>query len=271
MQNKPYQPSSLEIAIVPFLSLLRREVSRFLKVIVQTLVTPFVSSFLYLLVFGVGMGSSIPSRQGVSYLAFLIPGLLMMSLINNAFQNSSSSIVNAKYAGDLEDMRVAPLSEQQLIWALGFGALIRGLIVGGITYIVGFLFYWYIQGQVLGIAHPLHLLAFVTIAGLSFGFIGTAVAFWAKSFDQMSAFSAFILLPLTYLGGVFLSVDVLSPTWQQIARMNPLLYLINGARYGILGTSDVEIGQAYFVSLIGLVVFYVAGFVSIRKGSFSRW
>jgi ABC-2 type transport system permease protein len=259
------------MTLTPFLTLLEREIKRFMKVIVQTVITPFVSSFLYLLIFGVGLGSTMPSSSTHSYLAFLIPGLMMMSLINNAFQNSSSSIVNAKFSGDLEDMRVAPLTENQILAALSAGALVRGLVVGVVTLIVGLVFHFFSQGSLLQVEHPLHLVMFVIIAGLSFGLIGLSVAFWAKSFDQLSAFSAFVLLPLTYLGGVFLSITHLSPFWQSVARLNPLLYLINGARYGILGSSDVSIELAYLVSLLGLVVFAVVAKWSIKKGSFARW
>ena len=257
--------------MIAFATLFQREIARFLKVIVQTVVTPFVSSFLYLLIFGVSLGASMPSHQGVSYLAFLIPGLMMMSLMNNAFQNSSSSIVSSKFSGDLEDLRVAPLTNQQIIWAMSLGALVRGLVVSVITYIVGAIFCYYQQGIVLSVAHPFYTLFFIIVGGLIFGLLGISVAFWATTFDQLSAFSAFILLPLTYLGGVFLSIENLHPIWQFISRMNPLLYLINGLRYGVVGVSDVPMGTAVPVSIIGFVVFYIIAFYSMKKGSFQRW
>lgn len=257
--------------MTPFLTLFRREIARFLKVIVQTIITPFVSSFLYLLIFGVSLGSTMPSHQGVSYLAFLIPGLMMMGLMNNAFQNSSSSIVSSKFSGDLEDLRVAPVSNQEIIWAMGLGALVRGFLVSVITFIVGSLFCWYQQGSILEIAHPLFTVYFIVVGGMIFGLLGISVAFWATSFDQLSAFSAFILLPLTYLGGVFLSIENLHPIWQMISRLNPLLYLINGLRYGVIGVSDVPMEVAVPVSLLGFIVFYFLAMFSLRRGSFQRW
>lgn len=254
-----------------FLSLLKREIKRFMKVLVQTIVTPFVSSFLYLLVFGVSLGQHVSGTGGGSYLGFLIPGLMMMGLMNNAFQNSSSSVVTSKFSGDLEDLRVAPITNNAIIWAMTIGALVRGTIVAGITLIVGEIFYFYQTGQVLGIQHPFLVLYFVCLSGLIFGQIGISIAFWARSFDQLSAFSAFILLPLTYLGGVFISLEQLHPFWQAVSKLNPLLYLINGLRYGMLGVSDVEIWHSVIISLIGFVVFYFVARVSLKKGSFQRW
>lgn len=255
----------------PFWTLFRREISRFFKVIIQTVVTPFVSSFLYLLVFGVTLGSHIKDNQGVPYLAFLIPGLMMMTLMNNAFQNSSSSIVTSKFSGDLEDIRVAPITSHQIIWAMGLGGVVRGAIVAGITFFVGGFFYYTEKHEFLSIAHPLLMIYFVLAGGLIFSYLGIMIAFLAKSFDQLSAFSAFILLPLTYLGGVFISVESLSPFWQTAARLNPLLYLINGLRYGVVGISDVGIEASFGLSLIGLLVFYSLAVMSLKKGSFQRW
>lgn len=254
-----------------FATLFEREIKRFMKVVVQTIVTPFVSSFLYLLVFGVSLGSQVKVHGDVPYLAFLIPGLMMMGLMNNAFQNSSSSIVSSKFSGDLEDIRVAPITNQQIVWAMSLGGVVRGSVVAVITYIVGALFFYFQQGEMLTIQHPLILLYFVVIGGLIFGMIGIGVAFWAKTFDQLSAFSAFVLLPLTYLGGVFISIENLHPFWQVVAKLNPLLYLINGLRYGVLGKSDVDLVQSVVLSLLGFGVFYCVSLWSLRKGSFQRW
>ena len=257
--------------MVIFWTLLRREIKRFMKVLVQTVVSPFISSFLYLLVFGVSLGSTVQGHDGHPYLAFLIPGLMMMTLINNAFQNSSSSIVTSKFSGDMEDLRVAPISHHQLIWAMSIGALVRGGLVAFITYIVGTFFYYYQNNEFLAIQHPFILMYFVVMGGFIFGQIGISLAFMAKTFDQLSAFSAFILLPLTYLGGVFVSIQNLHPFWQKLSMLNPLLYLINGLRYGVLGVSDVALDQAVLISFIGFVIFYVMAMTSLKKGSFQRW
>lgn len=254
-----------------FITIFHREISRFSKVLVQTVVTPLISSFLYLLIFGVSLGEQMQDHRGVPYISFLIPGLMMMGLINNSFQNSSSSIVSSKFSGDLEDLRVAPVTDHEIIWAMSLGSLVRGTIVGVITYLVGAAFMVFQQGEWLPIVHPVATLFFVIISGLTFGMLGISIAFWATTFDQLSAFSAFILLPLTYLGGVFLSIEHLHPFWQMISKANPLLYLINGLRYGVLGVSDVNPWTAAVISSLGFLVFYGLARWSLKKGSFQRW
>jgi ABC-2 type transport system permease protein len=154
---------------------------------------------------------------------------------------------------------------------MSLGALVRGSVVAVITYFVGSMFMLYQQGEWLMIAHPFATLFFLVLAGLIFGMIGISIAFWATTFDQLSAFSAFILLPLTYLGGVFLSIEHLHPFWQAVSKANPLLYLINGLRFGILGVSDVNVWTAAAISTVGFIVFYGTARWSLKKGSFQRW
>lgn len=257
--------------MIAFFSLLEREIRRFMKVFVQTVITPFMNSFLYLLIFGVSMGVHMADYHGEKYLAFLIPGIMVMGLINNAFANSSSSIITSKFSGDLEDWRVAPITDHNIIWALNLGAVVRGSFVAVVNYIVGTLFYYSQTQQWLVIKHPFYLVFFLLMGGLIFAQIGIAVAFWAKTFDQVSAISAFLLTPLTYLGGVFISIDHLSPFWQSASLWNPLLYLINGFRYGLLGVSDVDVHLAMGVSLLGFILFYFLAFWCLKKGSFQRW
>lgn len=260
-----------ELLLRPFWALLTREISRFLKVTAQTVITPMINSGLYLLIFGVSLGASIKIANGIDYLAFLIPGLVMMACLNNSFQNSSSSIIGAKFGGDLEDLKVAPLSAQQMIWAYSIGGLLRGLVVGFLTFMIGQIFYYFSKGSFLTIHSYLVLVFFLTLGSLMFAQIGISVAFWAKSFDQLSAISGFILLPLIYLGGVFYSTENLHPFWRTISEINPLLYLVNGVRDGVLGVSDVDLKTAVIVSLSGWIVTYTIALVSLRKGSFLRW
>lgn len=257
--------------MVAFQTMLRREVARFMKVLVQTVVTPLVSSSLYLLVFGVSLGKTVDAQNGVDYLAFLIPGLMMMGLLNNAFQNSSSSIVIMKFTGELEDLRVIPMTHNEIIAAMAVGAVVRGAVVALVTYAVGAIFYYITQGHLLAFHSLLEFMFFTITGGLVFGMLGISTAFWAKSFDQLSAISAFILLPLTYLGGVFISTKTLSPFWQEVALLNPLLYFIDGLRHSILGVSDVSVGISMSVSIVGLIVFYGLARLSLKKGSFHRW
>lgn len=257
--------------MTPFVTLVHKEILRFFKVIIQTVLSPILSSFLYLLIFGVSLGSSIQMKGGQVYLAFLIPGLVVMGLVNNAFQNSSSSIITSKFSGDIEDIRVAPISHNQIIWAMGIAGVFRGALVGFITGVVGEVFYFVQNGSLLGIRYPLMMLFFILAGGFIFSFCGIFVAFVAKTFDQLSAFSSFILLPLTYLGGVFISTENLSPFFQTLSHFNPLFYLINGFRFSILGTSDVEITWAMGTTLLATLVTFMMARFALVKGSYSRW
>lgn len=254
-----------------FLTLYQREMARFIKVIFQTVFTPMINSVLYLLIFGVSLGKSITLDRPVSYLAFLIPGLIMMGVLNNAFQNSSSSIVSGKFSGDLEDLKVVPLTPQMIIWAMSIGGLTRGAMVGLITFGVGEVFSAVVDHAWIGVAHPFWLLFFLVVGGLTFAKLGITVAFYARTFDQLSAVTSFILTPLIYLGGVFFSIQGLHPFWQALSRFNPVLYLINGVRYGVLGISDVDISSAAVISLIFLVIFHLLGFQSLKNGDYQRW
>ncbi len=255
----------------PFMTLYVRELKRFMKVSVQTVFSPLVSSGLYLLIFGVSLGGSIELGHPVSYLAFLIPGLVMMSVLNNAFQNSSSSIVSGKFSGDLEDWKISPLRESEILAALALGGLTRGLVVGVVTFLTGEAFYYFINGEWLAIAAPFWLLMFLFIGGASFSLFGVTVAFWARTFDQLSAVNSFILLPLIYLGGVFFSVEGLHPFWKLVSRLNPLSYFINGVRYGMLGISDVDVITAMWVSVVSLVFFYFIAHRTLSRASYARW
>jgi ABC-2 type transport system permease protein len=257
--------------MIPFITLIHREILRFMKVIVQTVLSPILSSSLYLLIFGVSLGSSIQMKNGHIYLAFLIPGLIVMGLVNNAFQNSSSSIITSKFSGDIEDIRVAPVTHNQIIWAMGIAGVFRGALVGLITGLVGEAFYYFQNDSILSIEHPLMLIFFTLAGGFIFSFCGIFVAFIAKTFDQLSAFSSFILLPLIYLGGVFISIDNLSPFFQKLSHANPLFYLINGFRFSILGYADVEIKLALAMTALATLVTFLMARFALKNGSYSRW
>lgn len=260
-----------ELTWTPFFSLFSREVHRFFKVIFQTLATPLISATLYLMIFGVSIGKEIQNIRDFPYLAFLIPGLVMMGTLRNAFDNSSGSIIISKFCGELEDLQVAPISPTQIAWANGLGGLVRGLIVGSITLIIGIAFYWVAYKTFLSISHPFLLLFFMFCGGLAFANLGLAVAMQSVNFEHVSAINTFILLPLIYLGGVFFSLDHLHPFWQTLSQFNPLFYLINGVRYSILGSSDVNITLSFLVSLLTLIAFHSLAVWSLKKGSYHCW
>jgi len=260
-----------ELTWTPFLALFRREIGRFMKVAAQTIAIPMVNSSLYLMIFGVSLGQRITMGEGVPYLAFLIPGLVMMGCLNNAFQNTSSTIIASKFGGDLEDLKVAPISHTQIMTALSLAALVRGVVVGLITFLVGECAYYLMYDQWMAVAHWPILMLFLVVGGLCFANIGIWVGFYARSFDHLSAIGGFVLLPLIYLGGVFFSVEHLPDFWRSVAIVNPLLYMINGVRYGILGQADVAWTTAAAVSGAAYVVTCGMAIMGLRRGSFHRW
>ena len=260
-----------DLTWTPFLTLVHRDLLRFWRVITQTLVVPLVNTTLYLMIFGVSLGKGISLPGGIPYLAFLIPGLVMMAVLNNSFQNSSSSIATSRFHGELEDLRVVPLSPLQITAALGVGGVARGVLVGIVTWLVGEEFYHYTGQGWLGVAHPLILALFLCLGGLAFAFLGVVIAFWSKSIDQLSLVGGFIILPLLYLGGVFFPLERLSPAWRTISTFNPMLYFINGVRYGILGSCDVSLWVAVSISFVTLILLMGLAFRTVRRSSYGRW
>lgn len=260
-----------DIRFNPFLMLFWKEIRRFMKVAVQTVITPAINSSLYLIIFGVSLGNSIDTGFDIPYLAFLISGLVMMSCLNNSFQNTSSSIVSGKFSGDLEDLKVVPLSKQQIIWAMCLGGVTRGLIVSLVTLLVGQIFYRSHFGHFMEIHSVPSLIFFLVGGALAYAKLGMFVAFLSKTFDQMSAVTAFVLQPLAFLGGVFFSLNNLSPFWKQVSLFNPVLYLINGVRYSVLGVSDVSFESAVVVTILSLFIFHGLVVFTLSRSQFKRW
>ncbi len=255
----------------PFLSLFKKEVLRFWRVIGQTLLIPLVNSALYLLIFGVSLGNSIHVGAEHPYIAFLIPGLIMMGVLNNAFQNSSSSIATSKFHGDLEDLRVVPITKYQIVFAMAFAGMVRGFLVGLVTYSVGQAFYLVTQNDWLMVAHPLALVFFLCVGGFSFACLGISIGFEAKSIDQLSAVGGFILLPLLYLGGVFFPLSNLHPFWQTLSKANPMLYFINGVRFGVLGVADIPVGFCLGFSVTTAIIAFGFALRAVTRGPYQRW
>lgn len=263
--------NAFELKWTPFFSLFKKEIARFMKVIGQTVLTPLINSTLYLLIFGLSLGQSVQLSNGLTYLAFLIPGLVMMSSLNNSYQNSSSSIVGSKFHGDLQDLRVVPLSAQAIVWAMALGALVRGLMVATLALCVSEVFHLIAYGELWQIHQPILFLSFLCVGCLCFAMLGIAVGFQATSFEKINAISSFVLLPLLYLGGVFFSISGLHPFWQSIAKVNPLLYFINGLRYSASGVADVPILTCVVVAAVAFTTMFIIATRAVRFGSYTRW
>lgn len=259
-----------DIKWTPFIFLFYRDVSRFFKVKVQTILSPLISQSLYLIIFGVSFGKLVQISDQFSYLQFIIPGLTAMSLINQSFQNGSGSVFSMKITGEIIDIKSTALNIHQIIFALALSGLLRGLIVSFFTLCLGELFHFYFEGSFLPLHSVFWLVSFLIIGGVVFAMLGFAVGLWSKTFDHIGAFSGFVILPLIYLGGVFFDLDTLSPFWQKVSVFNPLLYFVNGVRYSFLGVSDISIWRSFIFVFLSLFGSYGLARLSALKGAFQR-
>ena len=216
-----------------FLTLLYKEVLRFWKVSFQTVAAPILTALLFLLIFSHVLERHVRVYENVSYTSFLVPGLVMMSLLQNAFANSSSSLIQSKVTGNIIFMLLPPISYAQFFAAFVLAAIARGIVVG-----LGVLLatLWLVD---LSWRAPLWIAAFALLGGAIMGALGVIAGIWAEKFDQLAAFQNFIIVPLTFLSAVFYSIHSLPPFWQQVSHFNPIFYMIDGFRYGFFGVSDV--------------------------------
>jgi ABC-2 type transport system permease protein len=237
-----------------FPALFYKEMLRFWKVAVQTVVAPVVTALLYLLIFSHVLEAHVEVYPGVSYTSFLVPGLVMMSMLQNAFSNSSSSLIQSKMQGNIVFVLLPPLSYLEFFLAYLGAAVIRGLVVGlgvwGVTL-------WFAPWQM---PHPGWLLAYALLACAIMGAVGIVAGIWAEKYDQLAAFQNFLILPLTFLSGVFYSIHSLPAFWQGVSHANPVFYLIDGFRYAFVGQSDTDpwlgllVAGACFVAISALTL-----------------
>ncbi|MBP8175708.1 MAG: ABC transporter permease [Sphaerotilus sp.] len=215
-------------------TLFRKEVLRFWKVSFQTVAAPVLTALLYLLIFGHVLEDHVKVYEAVSYTSFLVPGLVMMSVLQNAFANSSSSLIQSKITGNLVFLLVAPLSHWAWFVAYAGASVVRGLVVGAgvLAVTAGFAH--------LRLAEPLWVLVFALLGAGMLGTLGLIAGLWAEKFDQLAAFQNFIIMPMTFLSGVFYSVHSLPGIWQKVSHLNPFFYMIDGFRHGFFGVSDVS-------------------------------
>ena len=215
-------------------TLVTKEIRRFMRIWVQTLIPPAITMVLYFVIFGHLVGSRIGEMGGVDYMQYIVPGLIMMSVITNAYSNVVSSFYSGKFQHNIEELLVAPISDWVIIAGYVAGGVVRGFLVGAIVTVLS-LFFTRLHIEHIGITFMILLLT-----SILFSLGGFINAMYANSFDDISIVPTFILTPLTYLGGVFYSMDLLPSIWQKISLLNPIVYMINGFRYGILGVSDVN-------------------------------
>ena len=237
-----------------------KEIRRFSKVWMQTVLSPLVTTSLYFLVFGVALGSRLKEISGVPYIQFVVPGLVMMTMIRDSFLNTSSSLFQSKINGTINDLLVAPIGAAEILLSYVGAAMCRAVITGVLVLVVALFFTWF----------PLYHLGwtifFTIFVPATFALLGIVSALWAEKFDHLAIFPNFVLLPLAFLGGVFYSIDLLPEPWNVISRFNPLLYMVNGLRFGFLGVADVSPVASAVVVLISFVVLLVAAGVLLERG-----
>jgi ABC-2 type transport system permease protein len=254
-------PNLWRINLVGFWTIVRKETRRVVRIWIQTIVPPAITMTLYFIIFGSLVGSRIGSMDGVPYMTFIAPGLIMMAVITNSFANVVSSFFSSKLMLHLEEMLVAPLAHTTIVLGFVVGGVVRGLLVAALVVVVAL---WFTD---LHVAHPFITLTTILLTAVVFSVAGLFNAIFAKSFDDISIIPTFVLTPLTYLGGVFFSIALLPPFWQKVALVNPILYMVNAFRYGMLGSSDIPIGVAYMIMIALAVGLFGAVLVMLNRGS----
>ncbi|MDD5336748.1 MAG: ABC transporter permease [Rhodoferax sp.] len=241
-------------------TLLYKEVLRFWKVAFQTVAGPVLTAMLYLLIFGHALEAHVKVYDRISYSAFLVPGLAMMSLLQNAFANSSSSLIMSKVMGNLVFLMLTPLSYLNWFVAYVGASVIRGLVVGLGVFAVSALF------TEVSFTAPLWILTFAVLGAALMGTLGLIAGLWAEKFDQLAAFQNFVVMPMTFLSGVFYSIYSLPPFWQKISHLNPFFYMIDGFRYGFFGASDVSPWLSLSVVAVAFVIVAAVAVTLLRVG-----
>ena len=247
-----------------FSTLFYKEVLRFWKVSFQTVLAPVVTALLYLTIFGHALRDHVQVYAGVEYTSFLVPGLVMMSVLQNAFANSSSSLIQSKITGNLVFVLLPPLAAWEMYGAYVLASIVRGLAVGAGVFVVTV---WCVP---MSFAAPFYIIAFAILGSAILGTLGLIAGIWAEKFDQLAAFQNFLIMPLTFLSGVFYSTHTLPPVWRAVSKLNPFFYMIDGFRYGFFGVSDIDplvsfaIVSGFFVVLAVLAMRMLASGYKLR-------
>jgi len=243
-------------------TLLYREIKRFLGIPMQTVLPPLISAVLYILVFGRFLGPRIQTIGGISYIDFIVPGLLMMNVTSGAFSNTSSSIYIGRFQNHIQELLVSPLSYFEIVLGYVISGAARGVIVGLGTYLIALFF------TSASINHFWAFLYFIIVTSLSFSAIGAIIGLWAKNFDQVNLPVTFILLPLNFLAGTFYSISMIPPALAKLSYFNPIFYMVNGIRASMIGVSDVSMGQAALV-IAALTIIFTAWCVYLFKAGYN--
>jgi len=251
---------NIALNLVAVQTIIRKEMVRVLRIWVQTIVPPAITMTLYFIIFGNLIGRRIGTMDGFDYMQYIAPGLIMMSVITNSYGNVVSSFFGAKFGRHVEEMLVSPMSNAAIIIGHVAGGVLRGVLVGLLVTVIALFF------TRLEVQHPIITITIVLLSSTVFALAGFINAVFAKKFDDISIIPTFVLTPLTYLGGVFYSISLLPEFWQKASLANPILYMVNAFRYGILGASDIGIGTAYIILIAFVVVLFVGCQQLMRRG-----
>ena len=246
--------------LIALQSILYKETNRFMRIWVQTLVPPAITMTLYFVIFGALVGSRIGEMGGFSYMEFIVPGLIMMSVITNSYANVASSFFSAKFQRNVEELLVAPVPNYIIVLGYVGGGMARGILVGLIVTVLSLFF------VTISIHNLAIIILTVVLTSMLFALGGLINAVYAKTFDDISIIPTFVLTPLTYLGGVFYSLTLLPGFWQQLAQLNPIVYMVNAFRFGFLGYSDVNLWLALAVVVGFILVLFSYAMYLINKG-----
>jgi len=246
--------------LIALQSILTKEITRFMRIWVQTLVPPAITMSLYFVIFGSLIGSRIGQMNGFSYMEFIVPGLIMMSVITNSYANVASSFFSAKFQRNVEELLVAPVPNYIIVLGYVGGGMARGILVGLIVTLLSLFF------VTISIHNLAIIMLTVLLTSMLFALGGLINAVYAKTFDDISIIPTFVLTPLTYLGGVFYSLTLLPGFWQQLAQLNPIVYMVNAFRFGFLGYTDVNLWLALVVVLSFILVLFSYAMYLINKG-----
>ncbi|MGB3611325.1 MAG: ABC transporter permease [Cellvibrio sp.] len=245
---------------IAFRTILRKEIKRFTRIWIQTLLPPAITMALYFVIFGKLIGSRIGEMDGFTYIQFVAPGLIMMAVLTNSYSNVVSSFFSAKFQRSVEEILVSPTPNYIILAGYCMGGVARGLAVGVLVTLLSLAF------TDLHIHSWTITIAIVILTSMLFSLAGFINAVYANSFDDISIIPTFVLTPLTYLGGVFYSITLLPEFWQGVSQLNPILYMVNAFRYGMLGISDINVGAAFAGLLVCLVILFAAGLHLLRVG-----
>ena len=260
MQAVPGPDMDIKLNLIAVKTIMRKEVLRVLRIWIQTIVPPAITMTLYFIIFGNLIGRRIGSMDGYDYMQYIAPGLIMMSVITNSYGNVVSSFFGAKFGRHIEEMIISPMSNAAIIVGHVAGGVIRGIFVGILVTAIALGF------TQLEVQHPLIMISMVVLSSIVFALAGFINAVVARKFDDISIVPTFVLTPLTYLGGVFYSISMLPEFWQKVSLANPILYMVNAFRYGILGTSDINIGYAYLIVGVFAVGLFTASLMLLNRG-----